>query len=111
MSAAVPRITVRIRNRNNMSGVSEQLIVYQIAQAMNDDPVHLLNARRGCTRHANIDILSREYGGYLASLAAVQRHAGDVALVRRLHRANHVARITRGGNPEQHVAGLAERTQ
>src|SRR3989344_2303482 len=109
VSTTAPRRLMRMKKRAFISALSQQLVVNEIAQAMDDDAVHFLDARGGRPRHADVDVVAGEQAGDLAARAAVERDADNAALMRRLDGAHDVARIARGRDAEQHVAGLAER--
>src|SRR3990172_11943880 len=60
--ATTPKTTARNGNRLSILALPEKLVVDEIAQAMDDDAVHFLNARRGRAWHADVDVVAREHG-------------------------------------------------
>ena len=67
-----------------------------------------LNSRRPVGRHAKMNIVFPEHFAHLATTFAGQRNDTHVGFVRRLDRFNDIARIARGGNRQQHIAGMTK---
>jgi hypothetical protein len=79
------------------------------AQGMDQQQVHFLDARGAGGGHAQLDVPAAQQRRQRAAILAGQRQHPQAACLRRAHGFEHVARIARGGECHQHVAGPTQR--
>src|SRR4029078_9901889 len=74
----------------------QQQAIDRVAQAVQAEDVHLLDARSAGGRDANVHIVGAEKIGHGAAVLSSERNHAHLALVSSLQRFDYVARITAG---------------
>ena len=85
----------------------EQLTVDQVAQAMDGQQVHFLDACGDLGGARGFHVFRQQQRGHAATVAAGERLPAS-AVMGGLDGLDDVGRVTAGGDRQQHVAGLAE---
>src|SRR6185312_3907145 len=89
------------RTRNSGRLTAKERFFHRLAEAVADEDVALLNARRLAAGHRQQDV------GRIAQLAAAfagERDRRQAQLARLLQRGHHVRRVARGREADRHIA-------
>src|SRR5690606_10206879 len=86
----------------------EQLTVDQVAQAVDRQQMHFLDACSGACRHTDFHIGGQQQGGHRAAVASGQGNHQHLAVVGGLNSLHHVRGVAAGGDRQQHVTGLSQ---
>src|SRR5690606_12890989 len=89
---------------------AEQMLIDQVAEAVNDEQVHLMDARCGRDRNPDLDVAGRQQVGQGAAFATGQGNDLHAAFVGSLDRGQHVLGVSAGADRQQHVAALPQCT-